>query len=147
MYRVIITYGEAETTIHDPMEGNACLPYCNVVEGKSNQIESCSFEIFPNNPGYDQIFPRKTFVYIQDTDSEPARNIFTGRVLTVNPEMSEDGIIKKSVVCESRKGFLCDSVQPYVPEKTYTGGGDRNGLQEFIDIAKRNRKCHKIVKL
>lgn len=138
MYRVIITYGEAETTIHDPMEGNACLSYCNVVEGESNQIESCSFEIFPNNPGYDQIFPRKTFVYIQDTDSEPARNIFTGRVLTVNPEMSEDGIIKKSVVCESRKGFLCDSVQPYVPEKTYTGGGDRNGLQEFIDIVLDN---------
>lgn len=138
MYRVIITYGEDEITIHDPLEGKACLPYCNLVEGKSDQIESCSFEIFPNNPGYDQIFTRKTFVYIQDIDNEPARNIFTGRVLTINPEMSEDGIIKKSVVCESRKGFLCDSVQPYVSEKTYTGDDTRNGLEEFIDIVLDN---------
>lgn len=135
MYKVVITYNNTETTIHEPSLSlkDPHLPYCTVTEGESSEIESCTFEVYPNNPGYDQIHPRKTFICIQDLDQDPVKSIFNGRVITVTPEMTADGLFFKSVVCESRKGYLCDSVQPYVAEKTYYGDSERNGLEEFID--------------
>ncbi|MGN1156175.1 MAG: hypothetical protein ACI4TK_08365, partial [Agathobacter sp.] len=136
MYQVIITYGSHKETIHQPTlsAGDPHLPYCKITEGKSSEIESCQFEIYPNNAGYDLIHPRKTFISVLDINKNPARDVFNGRVLTVTPEMTSDGVFVKKAVCESQKGYLCDSVQPYIQEKTYSGDSNRTGLEEFIDL-------------
>lgn len=67
-----------------------------------------------------------------------ARSDFYGRVISVAPSMGAEGIVCKTVICESRAGYLCDSVQPYTAERQYSGDSTRNGLQEFIDAVLAN---------
>lgn len=143
MYRVKIQYGDNVITIHEPSSsrGDPHMPTCKIVEGTSNEIESCTFEIYPENPGYEYVHPRLTFISVIDLDTVVESQKFAGRVLTVTPEMKTDGTVYKTVVCESRKGYLCDSVQPHTEEKTYYGDSERTGLQEFIDLILANHNA------
>ena len=78
---------------------------------------------------------------VQVTDTRTNRAEFVGRVLTVTPQMEDTGLIYKAVVCEDRKGYLCDSVQPYKAEQTYTGDSTRTGLEQFLDLVLDNHNA------
>ena len=95
-------------------------------------IHSFSFDILPNNAGYDLIQSRKTI--IRATNTTTGRVEFAGRVLLPRNKMDANGLVSKSVTCESFLGYLYDSMQPYAPEETMT-------LNEFIDLVLSNHNA------
>ena len=76
-----------------------------------NAIDSFSFSIFPNNHGFNSIYNLRTLVEILNTKTN--KIIFKGRVLLSTPSMDKDGLLKKTVICESEMGYLMDSIQPF----------------------------------
>lgn len=141
MYVVTIENAGSTTQIHNYRPNRALpkLPACSVVLGASDEIESCSFTIYPDNPGYNRLYPLSTRITVWSSTKEEA--VFRGRVLTVAPAMDADGLIYKDVVCESEKGYLCDSIQPYTEEKHWAGDSKRSGLEEFIDYLLANHNA------
>ena len=76
-----------------------------------NVIDSFTFDIYPNNPGYLKITPLKTRVEVEN--SLNGRIEFVGRVLIAKPVLSSSGEFKMSVICESELGYLMDSSVTY----------------------------------
>ncbi|MCD8383670.1 MAG: phage tail protein [Clostridiales bacterium] len=134
MYRVTIYNGDAATIIHEPTvrPEDPHLYAGTLVQGSSGEIDSLTMELLPNNPGYDLLSSRTTLVQVLDTTTDEA--IFTGRALTITPQMEDSGLIYKTVVCEDRLGYLCDSIQPYTPEATYT-------LEDFFSLLLANHNA------
>lgn len=137
MYRVTIRNGDLEWTIHE--EGvlftDNKLSSCKIVDEK-NAISSCDFTIYPNNDGYENLNVYTTKVLVYNLNRQ--RYDFVGRVIQITPRMDSDGSVYKTVVCESRLGYLCDTIQPYTETRQYEGDGSRNGLQEFFDVLLEN---------
>lgn len=104
-----------------------------------NAISSFQFVVYPNNPCYERLHPYSTMVEVYNTNKN--RYEFKGRVLKVSPQMDNDGMTYKNVVCESRLAYLCDSIQPYSAPRYYEGDSTRNGLQEFIDVILANHNA------
>ena len=92
----------------------------SVVKG-INAIDSFSFTLLPNNPGFSRIHDKKTLVTVYNTNKN--RFEFFGRALYSSPAMDSKGLITKAVTCESYFGFLCDSEQTYVAEQNWTVTG------------------------
>lgn len=109
-HKVIIDHAGAEITIHDGSKANSDV---RVVGGKIstaiNMIGAFEFSIYPNNPGYNRLHGLRTKVTVLTDEG----TLFVGRVLTVDDGMDSNGLVKKSVLCEDRLGWLCDTVQPY----------------------------------
>lgn len=95
-------------------------------------INSFTFDIFPNNAGYNLIKSRKTTIKAVNTIT--GRVEFEGRVLLAEEKMESSGLILKSVTCESFLGYLYDSIQPYAEETTYT-------LNAFLDTVLNNHNA------
>lgn len=102
------------------------------ISQEAGAIWSFSFEIFPNNIGFDLIKSRKTRIKAVNTIT--GRVEFAGRVLLSDHKMSGSGLISKSVTCESYLGYLYDSIQPYKAEELYT-------LEDFIDLVLSNHNA------
>lgn len=83
-----------------------------------NVIDSFSFTITPNNVGFNNIRDFKTLISVYNEKRK--RYEFQGRVLYSGDSMNSDGLIIKSVVCESFLGYLQDSRQDYVYERNWT---------------------------
>lgn len=111
MYEVTIINGTDEKVIN-AVSTNINAPR---ISGKCkfgiNSIDSFSFPIFPNNHGFNSIYNLRTLVEILNTKTN--KIIFKGRVLLSTPSMDKDGLLKKTVICESEMGYLMDSIQPY----------------------------------
>lgn len=107
MYIVEIKNGDIQTEIHGE---RAKLTSGNIVKG-INTIDSFTFSVLPNNPGFNLLNNFTTRVTAYNTNSE--RYDFVGRVLYVETTMDESGLITKNVTCESVLGYLCDSIQEY----------------------------------
>lgn len=82
-----------------------------VIKKGINTIDSFSFGMYPNNPGYNLINPKKTLVEVVNTKS--SRVEFRGRVLLTTPSMDSNGIFHTRCICESELGYLHDSIQRY----------------------------------
>lgn len=127
MIRVYIQNGGAYCTINGGghnIKGN--------ISQEVGAINSFSFTIYPNNPGYDILQSRKT--KIKAVNEKTGRTEFEGRVLLLNEKMESSGLIYKSVTCEGFLGYLCDSIQPYAEEKTLP-------LNDFIDWVLKNHNA------
>lgn len=92
-------------------------------------IHGFNFDILPKNAGYDLIVSRKTLIKAINTIT--GRTEFAGRVLLPTPKMDANGLVSKSVVCESYLGYLYDSIQPYKEEELTT-------LEDFIELVLTN---------
>jgi len=136
LYEVIIQNGDTMQVIHENgvLYGNK-LDSAKIEDAK-NAISSFDFVIYPNNSGYEQLNVYSTKVLVYNVDR--SRYDVVGRVIQISPCMDKDGSVYKNVVCESRMGYLCDTVQPYTAERQYNGDDTRNGLQEFIDLLLSN---------
>lgn len=110
MYIVEIKNGDITQKIQDAKHK---LLSGSVVQG-INSIDSFSFSMLPNNPGFDNLHEFTTFVKVFNTAKN--RTEFNGRVLYSTPSMSESGLIVEEATCESFLGFLCDSQQSYREE-------------------------------
>lgn len=127
MFIVKIQNDKKSVTIHNQTEK---LLSGSVVKG-INTIDSFTFSILPSNIGFNLLHDMTTLVSVYNT--KRARYEFHGRVLYTTAEMTDSGLISKSVVCESYFGYFCDSQQEYVAEKSWTV----NGLLSHI-ITKHN---------
>lgn len=76
-----------------------------------NTIDSFTFNILPDNEGYNLIKDLKTLVEVNNIKTN--KNEFRGRVLIQTPKMNSSGLLTKSITCESELGYLMDSVQSY----------------------------------
>lgn len=76
-----------------------------------NSIDSFTFDILPNNPGYNLIEEFKSKIDVVNINSGKIE--FKGRVLISKEKMSEDGKVIKTIICESELGYLLDSIQDY----------------------------------
>lgn len=114
MYIVEIYNGDVITPIHYYKEK---LESGKIVKG-INTIDSFTFSMMPDNPGFKLINEFTTIVKVYN--SNVSRTEFVGRVLYAETTMDEDGFIIKTVTCESVAGYLCDSVQKYVSPKNWS---------------------------
>lgn len=124
MYIVKIKNGNIEKTIHGRKDK---LKSGTITKG-INAIDSFSFSLLPDNPGFYEINEFTTYVEVYNTNKE--RYDFVGRVLYAETTMDESGLITKSVTCESVFGYFCDSIQTYVETQNWTVSGL---LQQLID--------------
>lgn len=87
-----------------------------------NQICSLSFDVYPNNPGFDLLNPLSTTVEVIDTRTGTLA--FEGRVVMPVPSMDEGGMVMRAVTCEHVEAYLLDSVQAYVEERQWETVGE-----------------------
>lgn len=99
---------------------------------EAGAIWSSQFDIKPNNAGFDLIQSRKTIIRAVNTIT--GRTEFSGRVLLAAEGMESNGLVNKSVTCESFLGYTQDSIQPFKEEELYT-------LEEFIDLVLNNHNA------
>jgi hypothetical protein len=108
MYQVTIYNGDESTIIHNPFSRDRTLTAGKIVQADSFDIDSFSFTILPDNPGWDLITPHATRVTVENVKQN--RVEFSGRVLTEAVKMSSSGKVTMDVVCESNLGYLQDTV-------------------------------------
>lgn len=138
MYIVTIeNYGEF-TEIHNR---TSKLLSGTVVQG-INTIDTFTFTILPSNRGFDSIKDMKTLVTVYNLNK--SRYEFYGRVLYTSTEMTEDGLISKTVTCESYFGYLCDSQQLYVAEQNWTVNGLLSHIIETHNSLLESKKRFKV---
>lgn len=135
MYLITLYNSGAPLVIHGDFVSVA---ECKVV-GEKNAIDSMTFTIYPDNPGYDAMTELATT--IECVDVRTGEMVFEGRILAAPPSMDSDGAVCKAVTCEGLAGYLCDSMQPYVEETTYADGLTRTGLQKFVDLVLDNHNA------
>ena len=111
MYEVKIINNKEETIINSVGASQYVPRITGSCKFGINTIDSFTFTIFPNNDGYNLIYPLKTLVEVKNLNTNNVE--FEGRVLLQTPKMDSSGIIYKTVVCESYLGYLNDSVQSY----------------------------------
>ncbi|WP_186430877.1 phage tail spike protein [Clostridium sp. BSD9I1] len=108
MYQVSVFNGEVETIIHYPTADTEVshLNKLDLKEGLS-LVDSLSFSLYPNNPGYDKVFELTTKVKVIDSRDNSIR--FTGRVLSINEKMDSGGVFCKEILCEGGLSYLNDT--------------------------------------
>lgn len=136
LYTVTITNGSESVNIHDRYERIAGAQ----ISKERNAIDSMAFTIYPDNPGYALLDSMTTTIQVRN--GKTGRLDFDGRVVKAPGSMDGNGLISKAVLCEGVEAYLCDSAQPYLAERQWSGGNGRTGLQEFIDyvLARHNER-------
>ena len=114
MYKVTIENEGQEILInsHKAFNGAPRLKSAQIKQG-INVIDSFSFEILPNNPGYNLLNYLSTKVKVTKYLNNIPTVIFKGRVLMPDSEMNSSGQFVKKVLCESELAYLMDSSQVY----------------------------------
>ena len=138
MYIVEITNGKTTTTIH----GKKVKLSSGKINKGINSIDSFTFSMLPDNPGFSRIKEFTTHVTVYNTNKE--RYDFIGRALYAETTMAESGLITKNVTCESLFGYLCDSWQTYADLQNWTVTGI---LQHLIDCHNSQVEEYKQFKL
>lgn len=110
MYLVKIINNDIETIINQVAISSEERISGTIKKG-INSFDSFTFSIYPNNIGYNLIYPYKTLVKVYNTNTN--KHEFIGRVLKLTGTMDSDGIISKTFICESELAYLIDSVQVY----------------------------------
>lgn len=110
MYKVCIYNNDIETVIHYPTADQEAphLDKLPLKEGLS-LVDSLSFSIYINNPGYNQITELVTKIKVIDIRDNSVR--FTGRILDAPEKMDAEGKFYKDVLCEGAMSYLNDSRQ------------------------------------
>mgnify|MGYP003292339044 CR=1 FL=1 len=138
MYIVNITNANITTVIHDEEE--------KLLSGKISQgintIDSFIFTILPGNVGFNLLNEFSTLVTVYNINKRKYE--FVGRVLYAETTMSEQGLISKTVTCESILAYLCDSWQMYADLQNWTVFGL---LQHMIDCHNSQVEEYKQFKL
>ena len=117
MFKVTILNGDETLLIHDDDSTSIELPRISggKVVKSINSVDSFTFTMYPDNPGYKKLNPLTTSIKVWNTQT--GENIFIGRVLKCPDSMDSNGLICRQVTCEGRLGWLYDSVQPYTEYK------------------------------
>lgn len=141
MYKISIFNNGIETVIHypDPLAPHVLEP---IITAKRGQASSLSFSMILNSEGYDNITRFVTKVVAIDTRDNT--EVFSGRVYTVKTSMTNDGKIKKDVVCESEMNYLQDS---NVGSAIYEDKTAQEMLQIFLNMHNSQVEDYKQIQL
>lgn len=104
MYTVKATYGNTVKYINGNRTGNRVDGTFTI--GK-NLVPSASFNIYPDNSGYNIMHAYQTKIRIYDKNGNKK---FSGRVINVQPSMDANGIFCKQITVEGVLGYLNDSI-------------------------------------
>lgn len=128
MYKVCIYNNETETIIHYPVPDKEA-PHLNTMnlQEKDNDIDTLSFSIAINNPGYNLLKEFKTKAKVIDTRDNSIR--FTGRLLKAPEKMDSNGFYK-DVSYESALAYLLDSS---TRAETYLTSDIGSALSNILD--------------
>ncbi|OAA94079.1 phage tail protein [Clostridium coskatii] len=107
MYKISIINGSDEIVVHypDPEAPKVSDPHLNL---KRSQAGSLTFSIPWDNPGYNLVTRFVTKVRCIDVRDDG--EIFSGRVFSIKPSMTESGEFKKDIVCEGKMNYLQDTI-------------------------------------
>lgn len=142
MYLVSIVNGdEKPIVIHNQHFNNLKLQDGTIKKG-INTVDSFNFSMLPSNPGYNQIFLRRTHVNVFNMKTNKYE--FKGRALIPTDKMTGDGIFRKSFLCESKLGYLYDSRQRHGEYHDMTV---EEFLQVILDNHNRQVESYKRIKL
>lgn len=128
MYDVKIINDNTETFINVASTDPGAPRILGTIRQGINSIDSFSFDIYPNNPGYSLLNPLKTEVVVEN--SLTGKIEFIGRVLLTKHSLSSTGELKINVICESELGYLMDSCTTYAE---YHDLSVREYLKKLID--------------
>jgi phage minor structural protein len=108
VYKVILINNGVETIIHYPTSDSDAphlkeLPLSDAL----SQVDTLNFSILPDNLGYNNLYELTTKVKVVDVRDDSVR--FTGRVLSLDEKMDNDGTFTKEVLCEGGLSFLNDT--------------------------------------
>lgn len=133
MFVVTMTNGGSTAVVHEPGSSTVKLGDAKISR-EVNKIDSLSFTMYPDNPGWDMCEPFAATVEV--TNTKTGRTEFEGRVILPAPQMDSDGSVYLSVTCEGVMGYLSDSTQGWKEEAHYDGDDDEqtNGLQQYLGI-------------
>ena len=127
MYKISIINDNVETIVHYP-DPEAPKIIDSKLNMKRSQAGSLSFNLYPNNPGYDLVHRFTTKVKV--TDVRDNTDIFTGRVLTSVNEMADGGLVTKEVICEGAMNYLNDT---RVGSEIYEDKTPQEVITEFLN--------------
>lgn len=130
MYSVSLYNGQNEVIIHYP-SSNSDDPHVNKLPLKEivSSVDSLTFSLFPNNPGYNSVFELTTRVKAFDVRDNTVR--FTGRILSIDEKMDNDGTIYKDITCEGAMSYLNDTKQRGSSISADTGA---SFISQMLDI-------------
>lgn len=111
MYDVKLINNDVATYINVTSTDQDAPRITGTIKQGINVIDSFTFDIYHNNPGYGLLNPLKTRVEVENTITR--RVEFRGRVLIAKPSLSSTGELKINVLCESELGYLMDSSVTY----------------------------------
>ena len=89
MYDVKLINNSVETYINVTSTDQNAPRITGSIKQGINVIDSFTFDVYPNNPGYTQIHPLKTRVEVEN--SLTGRIEFIGRVLIAKPSLASTG--------------------------------------------------------
>lgn len=104
MYNVLISNGDEVVVINRKRSNNRVDGTFTI--GK-NAIPTCQFNIYSNNDGFNKIRQYITLIRILDNDG---KQVFGGRVVSVQFNIDSTGVACKTVICEGWMGYLNDSI-------------------------------------
>lgn len=111
IYKVTLINNNTETVINAvSIEQEAPRLKTGTIKQGINTINSFSFSIKPDNPGYALIKPKTTLVNVYNVKTKKYE--FEGRVLLPGQNYGTEPLIK-NITCESELGYLQDSTQVY----------------------------------
>lgn len=128
MYLVTANNGEDDIYLNVSSINNNAPRITGTIKKGINVIDSFSFAIYPNNPGYSQLQQLKTKIQVLNEKTNKVE--FIGRVLLAKPKMDSNGLLMMNIVCESELGYLMDSITKY---GEYHDISVRDFLQIIID--------------
>lgn len=128
MYLITANNGEGDIYLNVSSTNTNAPRITGAIKKGINVIDSFTFAIYPNNPGYSQLQQLKTKIKVLNEKTNKAE--FVGRVLLAKPKMDSNGLLMINIVCESELGYLMDSITKY---GEYHDISVRDFLQIIID--------------
>lgn len=113
------------------------------VTRERNSIGAFDFSLTPKNPGWDLLSTFSTLVEV--IDSRDGSVEFEGRVIKPSPAMEQDGMVVRTVTCESVEGYLLDSTQTYQASREWSGA--KAFLTHLLAVHNGKMPEHKQVQL
>lgn len=121
MIRIYLINGTAEVDITERCSSAT-------LDEAVNSFAKLTFTLVAEADVWDELLPLLSHVRVADGNTL----LYSGRILTVTPKMDNQGIITKTVICEDRMAYLCDSVQTYREPMQY------DTLTDFISLVLNN---------
>ncbi|WP_368488431.1 phage tail spike protein [Clostridium sp. BJN0013] len=107
MYKITLINNGLETIVHypDPEAPKVLDPHLNL---KRSLAGSLAFSLPWNNPGYN--LTTRFVTKVRCVDLRDDKEIFSGRVFSTKPSMTENEEFKKDIVCEGKMNYLHDTI-------------------------------------